>query len=83
MAIATLAWTIYDSRRQRHPDPPMPAVLAREVRIELRKQVGADTPEGDEITRIVVTELLRATDGRAGADGSRQVGPPGATSGEG
>src|SRR5215472_5694711 len=41
VAIATLAWTIYSDRRKRSAEPPPPAVLAREVRIELRRQVSA------------------------------------------
>ena len=40
VAIATLAWTIYNDQRTRTPDPP-PDSIARQVRITLRDQ---DTP---------------------------------------
>ena len=40
VAIATLAWTIYNDQRNRTPDPPA-AAIARQVRITLREQ---DTP---------------------------------------
>ena len=37
VAIATLAWTIYNDQRTRTPDPP-PSSIARQVRITLRDQ---------------------------------------------
>lgn len=58
VAIATLAWTIYNDQRDRTLDPP-PETIARQVRITLRQQ---DTilPAGTErITEIVATEITR------------------------
>jgi hypothetical protein len=58
VAIATLAWTIYNDRRKDTPEPPS-ADIARQVRITLREQ---DTvlPSGTErITEIVATEITR------------------------
>jgi hypothetical protein len=58
VAIATLAWTIYNDQRKHTPDPP-PSSVARQVRITLRDQ---DTllPEGTErITEVVATEITR------------------------
>jgi hypothetical protein len=61
VAIATLAWTIYNDQRKHTPDPP-PAAIARQVRITLREQ---DTllPSGTErITEIIATEITRHAD---------------------
>jgi hypothetical protein len=58
VAIATLAWTIYNDQRKHTPNPP-PTDIARQVRIALRQQ---DTilPRGTErITEIVATEITR------------------------
>jgi hypothetical protein len=60
VAIATLAWTIYTDKRKTTPDPPTSSV-ARQVRIELRRQGGTSQHDTDQITEIVVTELLQAT----------------------
>jgi hypothetical protein len=43
VAIATLAWTIYNDQRSRTPDPP-PSSIARQVRITLRDQDTAVPP---------------------------------------
>jgi hypothetical protein len=64
VAIATLAWTIYNDQRNRKTDLPSPPDIARQARITLREQ---DTilPVGTErITEIVATEI------------TRQAGPP-------
>jgi hypothetical protein len=58
VAIASLAWTIYNDRRKHTPDPPSDAI-ARQVRISLREQ-DTPTPAGtDRITEVVVTEITR------------------------
>jgi hypothetical protein len=58
VAIATLAWNIYNDQRKHTPDPPADAI-ARQVRITLREQDTA-TPAGtDRITDVVVTEITR------------------------
>jgi len=61
VAIATLAWTIYQDQRSRTPSPP-PEVIARQVRITLREEDTA-LPQGSErITEIVATEITRHAD---------------------
>jgi hypothetical protein len=58
VAVATLAWTIYNDYRTRTTDPA-PAAIARQVRITLRGQ-DYSLPEGTErITEIVATEIIR------------------------
>ncbi len=58
VAIATLAWTIYNDQRTRTPDPP-PSSIARQVRITLRDE-DASLPSGTErITEVVATEITR------------------------
>jgi hypothetical protein len=61
VAIATLAWTIYNDQRDRHrtPEPPAAESIARQVRITLREQ-DTSLPRGSErITEIVATEVIR------------------------
>lgn len=58
VAVATLAWTIYNDHRTRSTDPA-PADIARQVRITLRGE-DYSLPEGTErITEIVATEIVR------------------------
>jgi hypothetical protein len=58
VAIATLAWTIYNDQRSRTPDPDSDAI-ARQVRITLREQ-DIPLPAGTErITEIITTEITR------------------------
>jgi hypothetical protein len=63
VAIATLAWTIYNDQRKHTPDPPSSSI-ARQVRITLRDQDVSLPPGTDRITEIVATEI------------SRQANPP-------
>ncbi len=60
MAIATLAWTIYNDHRTRTrtPDPP-PSSIARQVRITLRDQDTTLPPGTERITEVVATEIIR------------------------
>ncbi|HXP20719.1 MAG TPA: hypothetical protein VN840_13840 [Streptosporangiaceae bacterium] len=60
VAIATLAWTIYNDQRKETP-APSPDTVARAVRVELRTRnhTDADPAEQDKITSIVVTEIIR------------------------
>jgi hypothetical protein len=58
VAVATLAWTIYNDQRTRTPDPP-PESIARQLRITLHYQ-GTPLPPGTElITEVVATEITR------------------------
>jgi hypothetical protein len=58
VSIATLAWTVYNDLRERHPGPT-PDAIARQVRITLRQQ-DAVLPEGAErIIEVVATEITR------------------------
>ena len=58
VAIATLAWTIYNDRRQQAPGPP-PDWIARQVRITLRDQDTVLPPGAERITEVVATEITR------------------------
>jgi hypothetical protein len=58
VAIATLAWTIYNDQRNHTPEPP-PEIIARQVRITLREQDTVLPPGTDRITEIVATEITR------------------------
>jgi len=64
VAIATLAWTIYNDQRKHTPDPQASSV-ARQVRITLRDQDMPLPPGTERITEVVATEIIR------------QAGPPG------
>ena len=44
VAIATLAWTIYNDRRKQDPGPPPADAIARQVRITLRDQRHGPAP---------------------------------------
>jgi hypothetical protein len=57
VAVATLAWTIYNDLRERKPEVA-PEVAERELRVELRRfDIGG--PERDRVTEIIVTEIVR------------------------
>ena len=58
VAIATLAWTVYNDQRGHRPDPP-PADIATQVRIILREQETLLPPGSERITEIVATEIIR------------------------
>ena len=58
VSIATLAWTVYSDLRKK-TSSPAPDVVARTVRVELRKQAGDAAPPG-QITEVVVTEVIKA-----------------------
>jgi hypothetical protein len=58
VAIATLAWTIYNDQRKHTPDPP-PSSIARQVRIPLRDQDTTLPPGTERITEVVATEITR------------------------
>ena len=57
VAIATLAWTIYNDHRDHTPDPP-PEVIARQVRITLREQDTIMPPDIGHIIEIIATEVI-------------------------
>jgi len=52
VAVATLAWTIYNDRRGRTAEPPPPEVIARQVRITLREQDTVLPPGAERVTEI-------------------------------
>ncbi len=58
VAIASLAWTIYNDQRSRTLDPT-PDAIARQVRITLREQDTALPSGAERITEIVTTEVTR------------------------
>jgi hypothetical protein len=58
VAIATLAWTIYNDQRKRAQEP-QPGSIARQVRITLRDQDMTLPPGTERITEIVATEITR------------------------
>ena len=59
VAIASLAWTIYNDRHTQKQEPPPPESIARQVRITLREQDTALPPSADRITEIIATEITR------------------------
>lgn len=60
VAIATLAWTIYNDQRKRSPALP-PEVIERRVRIGIREHTDANPQEISRITEIVVTQITQTT----------------------
>jgi hypothetical protein len=58
VAIADLAWTIYNDQRKHTPAPP-PSSIARQVRITLRGQDAPFPPGTEHITEVVATEIIR------------------------
>ena len=58
VAIATLAWTIYNDQRNRNSDPP-PSSIARQVRISLRDQDTSLPLSAERITEVIATEIIR------------------------
>jgi hypothetical protein len=58
VAIATLAWTVYNDLRTKTANPA-PETVARGVRIRLRERGESRRAEADRITEIVVTEITR------------------------
>ncbi len=59
VSVASLAWSVYAALRQRTPRPPL-EVVARRVRVELSRR-GDEGP--DQVTDVVVTEIVRAAGG--------------------
>jgi hypothetical protein len=60
VAIATLAWTIYNDQRNRsHERDPEADSIARQVRITLREQDTRLPPGTERITEVVATEIIR------------------------
>jgi hypothetical protein len=59
VGIASLAWSIYIGLKQKTPNPA-PDVLARAVRDELRTRGNAAVEHQNEVTDVVVTEIVRA-----------------------
>ena len=58
VAVATLAWTIYNDHRNRAQEP-QPSSIARQVRITLRDQDTPLPPGTEHITEVVATEITR------------------------
>ena len=60
VAIATLAWTIYNDQRNHAPDPSASSI-ARQVSITLRDQDTPLPPGTERIAEVVATEITRQT----------------------
>jgi hypothetical protein len=58
VAIATLAWTIYNDQRKHTPEPP-PELIERRVRIEISEHTDANPHEISRIAEIVVTQITQ------------------------
>jgi hypothetical protein len=58
VTIASLAWTIHRDLRNR-TSTPAPDVLARTLRVQLRADGAADSPDRDRMIDIVVEETIR------------------------
>jgi hypothetical protein len=56
VAIATLAWTIYNDHREHTPEPEL---IERRVRIEVGQHTDANPQEVSRITEIVVTQITQ------------------------
>lgn len=68
VAIATLAWTVYADLRKRTPSPRLD-IVARQVRIELRQRGETSEHDTDQLTSIVVTEIVQAAHDDTPGDG--------------
>lgn len=62
VSIATLAWTIYTGLKTKTARPT-PEALARAVRVELRTRGDHDSGHTDNVTDVVVTEVIRTEGG--------------------
>ena len=58
VAIATLAWTIYNDQRKHTPNPPADSI-ERELSITIREQEIVLPPGTERITEIIATEITR------------------------
>jgi len=58
VAIATLAWAIYNDHRNR-AQQPQPSSIARQVRVTLLEQDTTLPPGTERITEVVATEIIR------------------------
>jgi hypothetical protein len=60
VAIATLAWTIYNDQRERAKDrEPEHDSITRQVRITLREQDTVFPPGAERVIEVVATEVIR------------------------
>ncbi len=59
VSIAALAWTVYTDLKKKTPSPA-PEVVARTVRVELRKQGDTAATSLGQVTDVVVTEVIKA-----------------------
>jgi hypothetical protein len=58
VSIASLAWTVYADLKKK-TSSPAPDVVARTVRVELRKQAGIAAAPPGQVTDVVVTEVIK------------------------
>jgi hypothetical protein len=63
VAVATLAWTVYNDLRKKTARPSR-EVVARTVRVQLRARGGGDPAAQEKITEVVVTEVMDAAGGQ-------------------
>ena len=61
VSIASLAWTVYTDLEEETPSPE-PDVVTRTVRAEVRNRDDISPASIDQITHIVVTEVIKAAD---------------------
>lgn len=61
VAVASLAWTIYQDRKQRTPQPPQ-QVIIRSVRLELPASPALEPDERDRIIEAVVQQMLNVAE---------------------
>jgi hypothetical protein len=59
VAVATLAWTIYNDLHERTHEPPQSETIARQLRITLRDQEMDPPPGTERVTEVVATEIIR------------------------
>ena len=59
VAIATLAWSVYNDQRNNRTSDPKPDAIARQVRITLREQDTILPPGIEHVTEIIATEITR------------------------
>jgi hypothetical protein len=57
VSVASLAWTVYTGLKERAAKPA-PEVVARALRVEIRSH--QQDPPDDEVTEIVVSEIIRS-----------------------
>jgi hypothetical protein len=58
VAIATLAWTIYDNLHARTHEPPQAETIARKIHMTLREEETSVPPGTVHIIEVIATEII-------------------------